>query len=1073
MGVEEHPQCSACQPYYARVNTVDGLIPIGEIVEKNLVGLPVYDANGLTQIVAVKNNGRKQVYRIRLNDGFYVDATADHVVCAHDERRTFSLEWKPVSELKPGMKMRVYPHVKTVTRQATEREVAEAALAGWLQTDGFVGKYEQGTNRSLTIEFITANDEEHEWVSSNLRIVFPTHHAKVREVEAKDKSLKVRRIRLYGEELRPFVEKYDLLKRGRGVRVPESIWTAPNDAVAAYLKSIFQAEGYASTHGRSAHIAFAMISKEFVEDVQVLMTRLGLYSRIRRKIELREDRHDTFELDVSIRSEREKFLNEVGFVSSGKSTALMQSITVTGKECPEIRFSEILSIEPLGEMQVYDIQTQSGNYLSNSVLVHNCFINSVKDSMKSILELAVTEGMLFKFGSGAGTNLSSLRSSMEQVKGGGRASGPVSFMKGYDAFAGVIKSGGKTRRAAKMQILNVDHPDIEEFVNCKWKEEKKAWALIEAGYDGSFGGEAYDSVFFQNANLSVRVTDEFMHAVEKDREFSTRYVTTGEVAKTYKARELMDMIAEAAWLCGDPGMQFDTTVNKWNPVLNSGRITSSNPCSEYMFLDNSACNLASLNLLKFADEKGKVDVEKFKHAVEILITAMEIIVGFAGYPTEAIRQNSLDYRPLGIGYANLGALLMLRGLPYDSDEGREHAAAITALLTAQGYITSALIAKRLGPFKHYKKNEEPFLRVIGLHKEHAYKLDEKNVPAELLRAARGAWETALEVGKENGFRNAQISVIAPTGTIGFMMDCDTTGIEPDIALVKYKWMVGGGMMKMVNNTVPGALKNLGYSEEERKSILAYMEEHDTIEGAPELKEEHLPVFDCAFKPAKGKRSIHYMGHVRMMAAVQPFISGAISKTVNMPNEATVKDVANVYMTAWRLGLKAIAIYRDGSKRTQALTTSREKKEVKAKEERVVYRPVRRRLPDERKAITHKFSIAGHEGYLTVGLYEDGSPGEIFIVMAKQGSTISGMMDAFATSVSMALQYGVPLKDLVRKFAHMRFEPAGMTNNKQIRIAKSIVDYIFRWLAVKFLPPDELASVGVNAIEEKEEEKVEV
>ncbi|VVC03660.1 Vitamin B12-dependent ribonucleoside-diphosphate reductase [Candidatus Burarchaeum australiense] len=691
-----------------------------------------------------------------------------------------------------------------------------------------------------------------------------------------------------------------------------------------------------------------------------------------------------------------------------------------------------------------------------------CFILSVKDSMKDILQLAVTEGMLFKFGSGAGTNLSTLRSSKERVKGGGKASGPVSFMRGYDAFAGVIKSGGKTRRAAKMQILNMDHPDIVEFVNCKWREEKKAWALIEAGYDGSFGGEAYDSVYFQNANLSVRASDEFMQAAEKDGKWSTRFVSTGEACETFDARHLMSVVAEAAWACGDPGMQFDTTVNNWNPVINSGRINSSNPCSEYMFLDNSACNLASLNLVKFADEKGELDIEEFRHAVEVLITAMEILVGVSGYPTEEIAKNSFDYRALGLGYANLGALLMLRGEPYDSEEGRNYAAAVTALLSGQGYRTSALIAKRLGSFKYYGLNEKPFLHVISMHRERATKIEEQGAPAELLEAARKSWDEALALGKEYGYRNAQISVIAPTGTIGFMMDCDTTGIEPDIALVKYKWMVGGGMMKIVNGTVPAALRRLDYSEAEVGKILEYINAHDTIEGAPGLKEEHLPVFDCAFKPAKGKRSIHYMGHVRMMAAVQPFVSGAISKTVNMPNEATVQDIANVYMTAWRLGLKAIAIYRDGSKRTQALTTSRE--ESKAAVEKVTYRPVRHRLPDERNAITHKFNINGHEGYLTVGMYEDGSPGEIFIVMAKEGSTISGMMDAFATSVSMALQYGVPLKTLVSKFTHMRFEPSGMTQHPRIRIAKSVVDYIFRWLAIKFMSEEELASVGLNGLE---------
>lgn len=722
-----------------------------------------------------------------------------------------------------------------------------------------------------------------------------------------------------------------------------------------------------------------------------------------------------------------------------------------------------------------------------------CFINSVEDDMRSILQLAVTEGMLFKYGSGAGVNLSVLRSSKEYLSSGGRASGPVSFMKGYDAFAGVIKSGGKTRRAAKMVILNVDHPDIREFIWCKAKEERKAKDLIKLGYDGSLDGEVYSNIFFQNANNSVRVTDEFMQAVKEGREYSTKYVTTGKECERLDARTILREIAEATWECGDPGIQFDTTINKWHTCKASGRINASNPCSEYMFLDNSACNLASINLLKYLDpETGKFDVEKYKHTIAIMIMAQEIIVGNAAYPTPEIERNSIDFRPLGLGYANLGALLMAWGLPYDSDEGRAHAAAVSALLTGYGYYISAIIAKRKNSFSKYEMNKESMLEVIKMHLDAAEEISEK-VPHYLRSAAIEAWRHAFATGSLYGFRNAQISALAPTGTIGFLMDCDTTGIEPDIALIKYKWLVGGGMMKIVNSTVPTALKRLGYTEQQINEIMQYIDDKETIEGAPHLKEEHLPVFDCAFKPANGKRFIHYLGHIKMMAAVQPFISGAISKTVNMPKESTVDDIYNAYVTSWELGLKAIAIYRDGSKGVQPITLTNKVKEVdkieaakvEVKEvvrevvkEVVVNKPTRRKLPDERESITHKFNIAGHEGYITVGLYENGQPGEIFITMSKEGSTISGLMDAFATSISIALQYGVPLKTLVKKFVHMRFEPSGYTSHPNIRFAKSLMDYIFRWMALKFLSKEEQIEVGLNLEYEQpitsylKEEKVE-
>jgi ribonucleoside-diphosphate reductase alpha chain len=796
-----------------------------------------------------------------------------------------------------------------------------------------------------------------------------------------------------------------------------------------------------------------------------------------------------------------------------------------------------------------------------------CFINSVQDSLDSILTLAKTEGMLFKWGSGAGSNLSAIRGSMETLSGGGTASGPLSFMRGFDAFAGVIKSGGKTRRAAKMVVLNVDHPDIEDFIQCKVKEEKKAWTLMQAGYDGSGpDSEAFTSIFFQNANNSIRVTDEFMHAVDNDGMFSTRTVKGREPVKEYRAKDLMYQIAEATWQCGDPGMQYDTTINRWHTSKNTARINASNPCSEYMFLDDSACNLASFNLLKFLTPGGQFDIPAYRHAIAIVTTAMEIIVDAAGYPTEQISKNSHDYRPLGLGYANLGALLMDRGLPYDSDAGRAYAATLTAILCGDAYAQSARLAADSpalgaatpltqsatvdgGACPGFYVNREPFLDVIRMHRAEVNNIDRNLRPAdsgaftdtagfvapqlaELKQASQHAWDTALALGEQHGYRNSQVTVLAPTGTIGFMMDCDTTGIEPDLALVKYKKLVGGGMIKIVNNTVPGALFKLGYRDAEVEAIVNYIDATGTIEGAPGVKPEHLPVFDCSFKPAKGTRSISWTGHVKMMAATQPFLSGAISKTVNLPNDCSVEDIAEAYTESWRLGLKAVAIYRDNSKGTQPLNvtaqTDADKKGTSVSASKptdlnsvtlsgaeaqsyralaqskdpdalasstVVQtlsttnaalrqqlaaahaqltnliasinqnsdsldaqappRAVRHRLPAERASITHKFGIGGHEGYITVGLYPSGAPGEIFIRMAKEGSTISGLMDSFATAISMALQHGVPLKVLVEKFAHTRFEPSGWTGSEELGYAKSIMDYLFRWMQLRFLSGQQL------------------
>ncbi len=688
-----------------------------------------------------------------------------------------------------------------------------------------------------------------------------------------------------------------------------------------------------------------------------------------------------------------------------------------------------------------------------------CFINSVQDSMESILDLAKTEGMLFKFGSGTGTNLSSLRSSREALASGGTASGPVSFMRGYDSFAGVIKSGGKTRRAAKMVILNIDHPDVVQFIRCKAEEEKKAQVLIAAGYPSNFDqeGGAYDSIQYQNANHSVRVTDEFMRAVHEDGWWETRAVTTRDVFGRHRARELMSLMAEAAWVCGDPGIQYDTTINRWHTCKHSARINASNPCSEYMFLDDTACNLASLNLMRFVDENGSFQIDTFRHAVDVMILAQEILVDFAHYPTPRIAANSHDYRPLGLGYANLGALLMAEGLPYDSPEGRAYAAAISALMTGEAYLQSARIAEGIGSFASFAANREPMLEVIAMHRDAAHRLPTRGVPADLRAAGTQSWDDAYEAGKTFGYRNAQVTVLAPTGTIGFMMDCDTTGIEPDLALVKVKRLVGGGTITLVNQTVPRALTKLGYDEISRTAVLKHIETTGTIEGAPMVSEEHLPVFDCAFRAVSGTRFISALGHLHMMGAVQPFLSGAISKTVNVPEETTPAEMEKLFVEGWKLGLKAVAVYRDNCKGSQPLAAISQQQAVPE------FKPVRRKLPDERVAVTHKFSVEGQEGYVTVGLYEDGTPGELFITMAKEGSTLSGVMDAFATAVSLTLQYGVPLQFLVNKFSHVRFEPAGWTNNPQIPYAKSIIDYIFRWMASKFLDLEEQAAVGVQPL----------
>jgi ribonucleotide reductase alpha subunit len=1258
VGFEESPQCSACQPYHALVSTPQGMVPIGELVEGDQVGHAVYDADGVTHVVATKANGRKPVLRIRLRNGSFVEATPDHIVKAVEERRT-EPAWLRVDQLSVGMRMHLHPHRAKVSdpvrvavgaggmesplQELTETDrlsVAEAALAGWLQADGFVGQYE-GTNRSLTIEFQVANEDEYQWVLENLAIVFPTVHHKVREADTQN--VRVQRIRLYGEVLREFVERWGLLKRGTEIRVPERLFTASHDEIVAYLRSLFQADGYVSVRRdgdcESARIGFAVISERWTEDVQLLLGVLGIYSRRTRKLERRENRHDMHELAISIGSERARFAELVGFVGGEKSDRLLRSLALRNpKRCPDLREEEIIAIEQLGEMEVYDIQTESGEYLSNNVAVHNCFILSVDDTMESILDWNTKEGMIFRGGSGSGINLSNIRGSMEPLAKGGTASGPVSFMRGADSWAGTIKSGGKTRRAAKMVVLDVDHPDIREFIWCKAKEEDKAEALRNAGFDMSIDGDGFKSIQYQNANNSVRINDEFMRAVEADREWRLTARSTGlPVGEPIPARELMREIAEAAWRCADPGVQYDTTINQWHTSPASGRINASNPCcfvgtttvrttlgdstfdelygmsaegvqlpmveafdlesgervvrdiakvwvagmasrlstveltdgslirctpehrfltasgewlaaetivagtslqatcdrsdvdapyavkalttltvrrvttqdlleavpvfdmevvgvhnfviasaqdnmgivvhnSEYMHVDNSACNLASLNLMKFRRADGTLDVASFEHTVDMMLLAQEIVVGPSSYPTEEIAINARAFRQLGLGYANLGAYLMADGMPYDSDPGRGIAAAITALMTGRAYRKSAQVAAALGPYEHYELNREPHNNVMRMHRDASYAIpDVACADQALLAAARRSWDEAVELGEQFGYRNAQATVLAPTGTISFLMDCDTTGVEPDFSLVKFKELVGGGQMTIVNRTVPLALQTLGYSEQQVEQIEAHLAEHGTIVGAPELADEHLPVFDVAV----GERAISHMGHLKMMGAVQPFISGAISKTVNLPQDATVEDIIDAYTQAWHLGIKALAIYRDGSKTAQALRTDAQQgvdaatgdADVDAIVEQAVGKalaeagPRRKRMPRERQSITHKFSIGGHEGYITAGMYEDGSIGEIFLTdIGKEGSTLRGMMNSFATAISIALQYGVPLETLVQKFCYMRFDPEGITSNPEIPFAKSMPDYIMRWLASRFLDADVQEELGILTAE---------
>ncbi|GAA2513372.1 hypothetical protein GCM10010201_06270 [Pilimelia columellifera subsp. columellifera] len=1071
VGTKSPQQVSACLPYDSLVSTPAGMVPIGRLVEDNAIGTKIYDAHGLTRILAVKANGVRDVIRLHTKAGYTLDVTPDHTVWK--STGTGAGKWAEAGTLQPGDMLEWHRTTAYGEAEIDLREIREAALAGWLQSDGFVGQYDHGTNRSLTIEAITVNDDELSWVTRMLDEVFGDAHRHERTV-TQDAALDCRRTRLYGEHLRPFVDKWNLLVRGAEMDIPQQLFTAPLPVVTAYLRSLFQAEGYVSPRQSSTLLGLDMISEKLIRGVQSLLLRYGIFARVSFKPDDRGNRNGIWTLRIQNDGDRDLFATAIGFIGAEKMAKLEASFGLPGRRAAEVKRLTIDRIEPLGQLEVYDIQTESGEFLAGSLRVHNCFILSVDDSMDSILEWYKEEGLIFKGGSGSGVNLSRIRSSRELLSSGGTASGPVSFMRGADASAGTIKSGGATRRAAKMVILDVDHPDIEEFVQTKAREEDKIRALRDAGFDMDLGGSDIVSVQYQNANNSVRVSDEFMKAVEGGATFDLLGRLDGDVIDTVDARGLFRKIAKAAWECADPGLQYDDTINDWHTNPETGRITASNPCSEYLSLDNSSCNLASLNLMKFLKADNGFEVDKFVKSVELVITAMDISICFADFPTEKIGDTTRKYRQLGIGYANLGALLMASGLPYDSEQGRAVSAAITSLLTGVSYRRSAELAGIVGPYEGYARNAAPHQRVMRKHAAASESVKAATgVAGDILRAANANWQNGNKIGEKNGWRNAQASVLAPTGTIGLMMDVDTTGVEPDLALVKFKKLVGGGSMQIVNQTVPRALRALGYQEEQVEAIVEYISEHGHVVDAPGLKTEHYPVFDCAM----GDRSIAAMGHVRMMAAVQPFLSGAISKTVNVPETATVEDIEKVYFEGWKLGLKALAIYRDNCKVGQPLSAAKSggasnttntpvESAEKAVEKVVEYRPVRKRLPKKRPSETVSFSVAGAEGYLTASSYPDDGLGEVFLKMSKQGSTLAGVMDAFSVAISIGLQYGVPLETYVSKFTNMRFEPAGMTDDPDIRMAASVMDYIFRRLALDFLPFERRSELGILTAAER-------
>ena len=1098
IGVPGVPQQgSACQPFHALVSTPDGPVPIGRLVEENAIGRKVFDADGITRIVAVKHNGTKPVLRIHTKAGHQLDVTGDHLVWKASAERYG--KFVPAADLRPEDKLTWHRRESFGSREIVRQEIAEAALAGWLQSDGFVGQY-TGTNRSLTIEAMTVTEAERQWVLSAIDSVFGDTHRHERLVKTLDQSLDCRRNRLYGVGLTEFVEKWDLRTRGLDMTVPDRLYEAPLPVVTAYLRSVFQAEGYVVVDERSAYVGLDMISEGVVRGLQTLLSRYGIFSRVRRKEDPRANRKGCWSLSIRTLGDRVTFANEIGFIDPTKEEKLLRSLELEGHPSLAAKRLEITCIEEIGVMDVYDIQTESGEYLSGDFRVHNCFILAVEDQMDSILNWYTEEGIIFKGGSGAGVNLSKIRSSHELLKGGGTASGPVSFMRGADASAGTIKSGGKTRRAAKMVILDIDHPDVEDFVWCKAIEERKARVLRDAGFDMDLDGADSHSTQYQNANNSVRVTDEFMEAVIDDREWHLTARTDGSVVRTVPARDLFRQIAHSAWECADPGLQYDTTINRWHTAPLAGKINGSNPCAEYLHLDNSACNLASMNLLKFLNENDEFDVEGFKAGVSVMFTGQEIIVGNADYPTEKIAENTRAFRELGIGYANLGALLMAQGLPYDSDAGRAWAGAITALLTGHGYATSARTAARMGPFSGFHDNAEAMIKVLRMHQAEAARIDEEVVPPELLSAAQESWDEAVELAEQFGVRNSQCSTLAPTGTIGLLMDCDTTGVEPDLGLVKTKKLVGGGTMSIVNQTIPRALVKLGYGPDQVAEIVMYINEHMSILGAPHIAPEHLaglrllhgrqhhPLLGA--HPHDGRRpALHQRWHFQdgqlargrhsggHRAAAHRCVAVGDQGGRRLPGQlqggaAAVDhqggrcgDPASRVATVAPPGSSAEAKDRAVAARIAELEAAL-LHEQERKTESVVVGAIRERLPRRRNSKTFAFRVADCEGYVTVGEYEDGRPGEVFINVSKQGSTLAGIMDAFSISLSLGLQHQVPLATYVRKYTNMKFEPAGITDDPELRIATSLVDYIFRRIALDYLSVDERTELGILSTSER-------
>ncbi|MFA6486584.1 MAG: adenosylcobalamin-dependent ribonucleoside-diphosphate reductase [Candidatus Magasanikbacteria bacterium] len=1230
-----HPQPHACGRYDTKVFSEKGILNLGDIVEENLFDIKIFDGEKMVKVLAVKNNGVKKLFRALLRNGNYFDFTDDHMIWSADRRQKDGgkYDWTELKNIL-GNKVQQYcaHEVGSASNSAPdETKVAKAELAGWVAGDGYYGKY--GRNKKTTLfGVITINEDEFASVTNIFSKLFGGYTVQTRRQVGE----LYRIVNRNSKDVDEYISEYQLEKSAFSVQVPEVIMQGTKAEKTAFLRGLFQADGCVRVrieNGRnSGDIVLTSISENLIHEVQVLLLELGIYSNVTRNIESRSDRHDNFHLSISYFSERQKFEKLIGFVSEDKKEKLQKLNTeVIGKDKEVLSEETVVSIEFIGEEEVYDIQTETGKFCANGVVVHNCFIQSVRDDLVNeggIMDLWVREARLFKYGSGTGTNFSALRGAGEKLAGGGTSSGLMSWLKIGDRAAGAIKSGGTTRRAAKMVILNVDHPDIEEFIDWKVNEEKKVAALVAAGYDSSYESEAYQTVSGQNSNNSVRITHDFLTAVESDNGWELKWRTNGQSCKKLKARALWDKIAHAAWSCADPGLQFDSTINDWHTCPASGRINASNPCSEYMFLDDTACNLASLNLAHFYDsETMSFDIDGFKYSTRLWTVVLEISILMAQFPSREIAQGSYDFRTLGLGYANIGSVLMTAGIPYDSPEALAFAGSVTALMTAQSYITSAEMAKAHGPFAKYSDNREHMLRVMRNHRRAAFNakpeeyegvsvaplgIDPQYAPAYLLAAAREQWNDALAMGERYGYRNAQTTLLAPTGTIGLLMDCSTTGVEPDFALVKFKKLSGGGYFKIINEAVPMALKTLGYSETQMDDIFKYLkgqgtlkrspaitheslrergftdddiakvektlptvfelpftfnvwtlgeeclgrlgftsEQYNdanfnllvalnyssdeintaneyvcgamTIEGAPHLKKEHYAVFDTANKNGKkGQRYIHYLGHIRMMAAVQPFLSGSISKTINMPNEATVEDVKIAYMASWKLGLKSNALYRDGCKLSQPLsakskskTESKKEDDATAEKEKIkIVQPTlktfslssqsatvvnqvvddsnaqmkyahdgtpagtkiyihgeQRRMPYKRGGLTIKAKVANQKIFLRTGEYPDGKLGEVFIDMYKEGASFRSLLNLFAIAISTGLQYGIPLEEYVDKFTFTRFEPSGMTDHPNIRNCTSVVDLVFRILGMEYLGRTDFVQVKPTGIQKNRAEQM--